>query len=175
MILPPKVFLSYAFEDTALADKIANTLQQNGIDTGWAGWCIRAGDSIRQRIDEGLDDCTHFVVLLTPTSIGKSWVNAEIDAGLIRKLGESTRFIPLRCGLSASDLPPLLRGMLSPELDPTNVDLCQLIGDIHGVSRKPPLGPAPKVLRAAEAAPTGFSASATAVAKIGRASCRERV
>jgi hypothetical protein len=53
MILPPKVFLSYAFEDTALADKIANTLQQNGIDTWWAGWCIRAGDSIRQRIDEG--------------------------------------------------------------------------------------------------------------------------
>ena len=166
MILPPKVFLSYAFEDTALADKIANTLQENGIDTWWAEWCISAGDSIRQRIDEGLGDCTHFVVLLTPKSIGKSWVNAEIDAGLIRKLGESTRFIPLRCGLPASDLSPLLRGMLSPELDPTNVNLSQLIGDIHGVSRKPPLGPVPKALRAVEAAPTGFSASATAVARL---------
>lgn len=166
MTVAPKVFLSFAFEDMGLAGKIAHTLQGSGIDTWWAEWCISAGDSIRQRIDEGLEGCTHFVVLLTPKSIGKPWVNAEIDAGFIRKLNESASFIPLRSGLLVSDLPPSLRGMLSPELDPQNVDLTQLISDIHGVSRKPPLGQVPEVVRVSKSVETGFSASATALARL---------
>ena len=71
MTSAPKVFLSFAFEDMALAGKIAHTLQAGGVDTWWAEWCISAGDSIRQRIDDGLQGCTHFVVLLTPNSIEK--------------------------------------------------------------------------------------------------------
>ncbi len=42
MTVAPKVFLSFAFEDMALAGKIANTLQESGIDTWWAEWCITA-------------------------------------------------------------------------------------------------------------------------------------
>lgn len=167
MTSTPKVFLSFAFEDMALAGKIAHTLQAGGVDTWWAEWCISAGDSIRQRIDNGLEGCTHFVVLLTPNSIEKPWVNAEIDAGLIRKLSQSARFIPLRSGLPASALPPLLQGMLSPELDPNYFDLAQLISDIHGLSRKPPLGPLPAVRQVpAVSASTGFSVAAMAVARL---------
>lgn len=163
----PKVFLSFASEDEDLAAEIARKLQGTGIDTWWSQWCIRAGDSIRQRIDEGLAECTHFIVLLTPQSIGKPWVNAEIDAGLIRKLGdESVHFIPLRSGLPASALSPLLQARYSPELHPQNLDLAQLINDIHGVTRKPPLGPAPSALLIATAARTGFSPSATALAAL---------
>ena len=110
----PRAFLSYAREDRQLAEQVAAALQANGIDTWWAGWCIGAGDSLRQKIDEGLADCTHFLVLLTPASITKPWVNQEMDAGLVRKLNENTRFIAVRSGLAASALPPLLAGMLSP-------------------------------------------------------------
>ena len=77
----PRVFLSYTWGDRELAERIANALQANGIDTWWAEWCISAGDSLRQKIDEGLGDCTHFLVLLTPNSIEKPWVNQEMDAG----------------------------------------------------------------------------------------------
>lgn len=167
MTSAPKVFLSFAFEDMALAGKIAHTLQAGGVDTWWAEWCISAGDSIRQRIDDGLQGCTHFVVLLTPNSIEKPWVNAEIDAGLIRKLSLTTKFIPLRSGLPASALSPLLQGMLSPEIDPHRFDLAQLISDIHGVSRKPPLGPPPAVHKIPPAVVnTGLSVAAMAVARL---------
>ncbi|MFO1263777.1 MAG: toll/interleukin-1 receptor domain-containing protein [Rhodoferax sp.] len=75
----PKVFLSWGWEDRSLAEPIANALMAKGVDTWWSEWCINAGDSLRQKIDEGLNDCTHFVVLLTPQSIRKPWVNQEIE------------------------------------------------------------------------------------------------
>ncbi len=139
----PKAFLSYAWEDREFARRIVERLQADGVDTWWAEWEIRAGDSLRRKIDEGLSNCTHFIVLLTPASIQKPWVNQEIDAGFVRKVESQARFIPLRSGLAVSALPPLLRPILSPEVREFDSDMAQLISDIHNVIRKPPLGPAP--------------------------------
>lgn len=162
---PPRVFLSFAFEDEKLAERIARALNDKGIDTWWAGWCIAAGDSIRQKIDEGLSGCTHFIVLLTPRSVTKPWVLQEMDAGLVRKLSSGTKFIVLRSDLSPAALPPLLQGSLSPAVDPNAFDVTQLINDIHGISRKPPLGMAPNVVQQAKVTLTGYSAAATSLAK----------
>jgi hypothetical protein len=159
----PKVFLSYASEDRGLASQLAHALIRNGIDTWWDGWEIRAGDSLRQKIDAGLKDCTHFLVLLTPTSLSKPWVNQEMDAGLVRMLGERIGFLPVRHGLAASALPPLLRGQHSPEIRDLDKDLFQLIHDIHGVTRKPLIGPPPPAASLARKA--GASPAAVALAR----------
>ena len=161
---PPKVFLSYAWEDSGLASQIAHVLQANGVDTWWAEWCISAGDSLRQKIEEGLGDCSHFVVLLTPNSIVKPWVNLEIDAGLMLKLQSKVKFIPLRHQLPAEQLPHLLRGMLSPSVENPAEDICQLINDIYGVTKKPALGKAP--MAATRETNTGYSAAANMIAKV---------
>lgn len=58
----PKAFLSFGWEDRDLAKAVAEALQANGIETWWAEWEIRAGDSLRQKIDEGLSNCTVFLV-----------------------------------------------------------------------------------------------------------------
>jgi hypothetical protein len=160
----PTAFLSYAFEDSDLAKRIAEALMARGIDTWWAQWCIAAGDSIRQRIDEGLEHCTHFIVLLTPESITKPWVNLEIDAGLLRKLGEGTKFIPLRCGLQVGALTPLLQTLFSPEVDVDSLDVSQVINDIHGLTRKPKLGPPPHAVSTASKG-AEYSPAAMALAK----------
>lgn len=164
-IEPPKVFLSYSFEDSKVAEKLAHSLIAAGIDTWWAEWEIGSGDSLRQKIDEGLGSCTHFLVLLTPEAIEKPWVKLEMDAGLVRRITGQAKFIPIRHDLSTSSLPPLLSGMLSPELDETNFDAAvrDLVNDIHGISRKPQLGPAPSTT---SLPPTGYSQTATAIAKI---------
>jgi hypothetical protein len=159
----PRVFLSYGFEDRTVAEMIAKALQKQGIDTWWAEWEMQAGDSLRQKIDDGLANCTHFVVLLTPTSLTKPWVNLEIDAGLVGKIQQRCRFIPLRYGLKPDALPPLLSGMVSPEVDAIASNLRQLVNDIHGVTRKPPLGPAPAAVHVPR---TGYSAAATAIARV---------
>ena len=161
---PPRLFLSYTSDDAELAGRIATALQENGIDTWWDRWCISTGDSLRQKIDEGLGDCTHFLVLLTPQSVGKPWVNQEMDAGLVRKLGNKCRFLPVRHKLPARDLPPLLSGMHAPEISDDG-DISQLITDIHGISRKPNLGPAPHSKASEASAETGYSAAANTVAR----------
>ncbi|ABA03524.1 hypothetical protein Nwi_0257 [Nitrobacter winogradskyi Nb-255] len=160
----PRVFLSYTSDDAALAERIATALQANGIDTWWDKWCITTGDSLRQKIDEGLGDCTHFLVLLTPQSVGKPWVNQEMDAGLVRKLGNKCRFLPVRHKLPPKDLPPLLSGMHAPEIS-ADEDITQLINDIHGISRKPRLGPAPHAVAAEAVTQTGCSAAANTIAR----------
>lgn len=113
---PPKVFLSYTTADQAVARKIAEALIAQGVQTWWDQWEVRAGDSLRQKIDEGLGGCTHFVVLLSATSIHKPWVNAELDAAFVRRLDEQCTLIPLRYGIEPSDLPILLQGLRSPAI-----------------------------------------------------------
>ena len=112
----PKVFLSYTTSDQALAKRIAEALMAQGIDTWWDQWEIRAGDSLRRRIDQGLGNCSHFVVLLTEASIKKPWVNAELDAAFVRKLNDHCRLIPLRYGIEPSALPALLQGLRLPTI-----------------------------------------------------------
>lgn len=160
---PPKVFLSYASEDRELAAQIAQGLIAQGVDTWWDTWEIRAGDSLRRKIEAGLADCTHFLVLLTPVALTKPWVNQEMDAGLVRMLNERITFLPVRAGLPAGELPLLLRGLHSPEIRDLAADLQQLIHDIHGVTRKPPVGPRPPAANIA--ARTGVSPAATALAR----------
>lgn len=161
------VFLSYASEDRELAGRIATALNAAGVQTWWAEWEIRSGESIRQRIEVGLETCTHFIVLLTPTSIVKPWVNQEIDAGLVRHLAGQAQFIPLRSNLAATDMPGLLQGMLSPEVDPATCDIRQVVNDIYGIARRPPIGRIPEVVGiGAVATETGYSPAAATVAKL---------
>jgi hypothetical protein len=159
-----KVFLSYASEDRALARHIAEALIAHGVDTWWDGWEIRAGDSLRQKIDQGLGACTHFLILLTPVALTKLWVNQELDAGLVRMINEGISVLPVRSGLPAAALPPLLRGMHSPEILDPDADIRQLIYDIHGITRKPPLGPPPTAARATPR--SGLSPAATALVRV---------
>jgi hypothetical protein len=162
----PHAFLCYGSEDMTMAEKIAFAMQSKGIETWWAPWCIGPGDSLRRKIDEGLGDCTHFIVLLTPTSIKKPWVNQEMDAGLILKLSNHCKFIPLRHSLPTNQLPPLLSGMFSPEVIDPERDIEELINNIHGITRKPPLGQPPATVSEAKKLNTGYSAAASAIAKI---------
>lgn len=164
----PEVFLCHATEDKPLASKIAHDLMEAGIDTFYDDWSIAAGDSLREKIDEGIEECSHFVVLLTPRSLNKRWVQAEIDGGFVKRIEGSAVFIPVRYELPMSEVPPLLRGLLSPELTEENYEsaLRRLIGDLWGVSRKPDLGAAPSFGAPVSNMPTGFSKGAERIAKL---------
>lgn len=159
----PVAFLSYTTADRALAEQIATDLRMSGIETWWAEWEIGAGDSIVAKINEGLAGCTHFIVLLTSNSIDKPWVQSEMDAGFVRRVSGKARFIALRHGLDAAALPALLKPLHSPSIgDAYEADIRQLINDIHGATRKPPLGERPAHLKQ----PAGpYTPAAMAVAR----------
>ena len=64
-----------------------------GIEVWFDEWEIGAGDSLRRKMEQGLEDCTHFVVLLTEASIKKAWVAEEIDVGLMSAVEGQARFM----------------------------------------------------------------------------------
>jgi len=159
----PTAFLSYASEDHDLAEHVATALQGAGIETWWDRWEIGAGDSIVQKVNEGLGECSHFIVLLTPTSIEKPWVQTEMDTGFVRKVSGEAKFIALRSDLPAERLPALLRPLHSPELTRnTENGLEQLISDIFEFNKKPILGKKPEI---ADQPPSPYSNAAMAVAE----------
>lgn len=168
---PTKVFLSHASEDRELAKQIAEHLIANGIDTFFDRWEIGPGDSIRQKIDQGLEDCTHFVLLATPTSIAKPWVKTEIDGVYRRKIEGQCKLIPLRHKLDARQLPPSLGGLHAPVLNDFDSDMASLVSDLYNISKKPPMGKPPiAITQQKPDNKLGISAAAEAVVRL----CMER-
>lgn len=141
----PKVFLGFGSEDRAVSDRIANALHDAGIDVVfYAPWDLEAGESIPARIAEGLDACTHFLTLWTPTSRLKPWVLEEAFAAYMKRVRGEVRFLIVRHGTDATTIPSIMGHLLSPELgtDTFETDLTALIRTVQGVSRRPQRGPA---------------------------------
>ena len=162
----PKVYLAHASEDKARVRPIAEYLMANGVEVWFDEWEIDPGDSLRQKMEEGLGAMTHFVVVLTETSITKPWVAKEIDVGMVQQVGGKSRFVPLVVDLDPSKLSPFLQAMLFLKIDPdSETDLKGLVDRLHDISRKPPLGDAPRYVQKAPPGLEGWSAAALAVGK----------
>jgi hypothetical protein len=68
---------------------------------------IRYGDDFRRTVLDELDRCHELLVLLTPTSVERPWVFAEIGAALVR----GVRVVVLQYGVTEERLHAL--GILS--------------------------------------------------------------
>jgi TIR domain len=162
----PKVYLAHASEDKTRVRPIAEYLMANGVDVWFDEWEIDPGDSLRQKMEEGLGSMTHFVVVLTETSITKPWVAKEIDVGLVQQVGGKSRFVPLVVDLDPAQLSPFLQAMLFLKIDPANeTELKGLVDRLHGASRKPMLGGPPRYVQAAPSGLAGWSPAAIAVGR----------
>lgn len=145
----PVVYLAHASEDhETLARPLAEGLMAAGIDVWFDAWEIRSGDSLRRKMEEGLGSCSHFLVLLTPNSLGKPGVESEIDVGFVRSVGGDSRFIGLRSGIEIKQLSPFLRSLRCPQIDLSDgAAIDALVADLYGISRKPVRGPKPRYVQ----------------------------
>jgi hypothetical protein len=160
----PTAFLCHAPEDKPVVGSLALELTAAGIRTFYDEWELRSGDSLRRKIEAGIESCTHFIVILSPISLTKEWVNTELDAGLVKRIERGCRLIPLRLGLQVRQIPWLLRGTFSPSLDDYDVGVKEIISDILGLTRRPPLGSLPAHAEPARAAGSGLSVAAGRIA-----------
>jgi hypothetical protein len=138
----PKAFVSHSTQDRGFVEKFATDLRTKGIDVWFSGWEIKPGDSIRQKIDEGLGDCELFIVVLSKNSVSRPWVQTELDAATIGKLnGKVRKIIPIKieeCG----DLPPMLGSLCWEDFStgPYESALRRVHDSIFDIDVKPPLG-----------------------------------
>jgi hypothetical protein len=75
------VFISRASEDKdAIARPIAERLSQAGLRVWIDDQALILGDSLRQKIDDGLAHSKWGVVVLSSSFLAKEWPRAELDA-----------------------------------------------------------------------------------------------
>ena len=145
----PKAFICHSSKDHTLSEKLATDLRSRGIDAWYDKWEIKPGDSLRRKIEEGIEGADFFIVLLTHNSIKSEWVQTEIDAGLVRRIEGKCKFIPVLHEISYDELTPFLKTILHVRLDDDKYEdgLSQLASACLGRFEKPPLGEMPTLER----------------------------
>ncbi len=115
----PLVFVSHTHSEANLAIKLTNELRDGFLDgvqffVSSDGQSIEVGDDWLQEIRQALNDACIVLVIVSPDSVNRTWVNFEAGAGWLGK-----RVIPIcHPGISPNHLPQPLASL-------QGVDICQ--------------------------------------------------
>jgi hypothetical protein len=91
----PNVFISHRKTDAQMAEQLATEVSNAGHEVWFDEWNINLGDSIVERIDEGLEG-SNYLVLCYSSSGMSDWVNREWMSALARQLsGHGVKVLPL--------------------------------------------------------------------------------
>ncbi len=135
------VFISYSHADRAIATTIANELVNRGINVWWDQWDLQPGDSLISKIFEfGLAKASHFLILLSPSSVRSSWVKEELSIATIRRIEEVVRIIPVL--VDGTEIPTPLRSLLWVDLRTDfNQGIDRIANSILEITSKPSVRP----------------------------------
>jgi hypothetical protein len=165
----PRVFICHASEDKdGFVREFAKRLRERGVDAWFDEWEMRPGDSLVRKIEQGLDACDVFVVILSLVSVSKPWVREELDAGFIKSIEDCTRLIPVF--IAQCDVPRLLKSRLWVRIVDTSSYEMELASIVDAIferehRNKPPLGSAPRYARVPTAAIHGITETDSLVLK----------
>jgi serine/threonine protein kinase len=104
------IFISYSSADRDFVEKLASDLRASGIEVWLDKWEIKVGDSIIQKINDGIRDNDYLAIVLSPASVRSRWVRKELSAALMKELEESRSVVVLPILCKGCDIPPLLAG-----------------------------------------------------------------
>ena len=90
------VFISHASEDKdSIVRPLANSLITRGLDVWYDEFTLRIGDSLRQKIDQGLAASRVGLVVLSKSFIKKGWTNYELDGIVTRNVSGEQILLPI--------------------------------------------------------------------------------
>jgi hypothetical protein len=102
-----RIFLSYVSADEAFAERLATDLDTYAVSIFYAKWNIKVGDSIVDKINQGLSSYDNIIVILSRESVRSEWVKRELNSSLMRQLQDrAIRILPVL--MEDCDIPPLL-------------------------------------------------------------------
>lgn len=90
------VFISHASEDKeTIVRELAESLRAQGLDVWFDEFTLNIGDSLRQKIDEGLSSSRIGLVVLSPSFMQKGWTNYELDGIVTRAISGEQVLLPI--------------------------------------------------------------------------------
>ena len=91
-----RAFLSHSSSDANVVEKVAREFITNGIEVWLDKWEIRAGDSIIEKISNGLVSNDILIIFLSKRSVKSPWVARELNIALTGELkSRRTKVIPV--------------------------------------------------------------------------------
>ena len=88
------VFISHATKDKAkYVDKLAEEIEKTGLTVFYDSDSIAWGDSISEKVEEGLKNCKRAVVVISKNYFGRSWTEHELRTLLDRQGSEGEKII----------------------------------------------------------------------------------
>jgi hypothetical protein len=86
-----KVFISYSHKDKPFVQNLTLDLEKMGLDIWVDSSTIKGGEYWGREIQKAIDECSFFIVVLTPDSVESKWVTNELSYALSKGL----RILPI--------------------------------------------------------------------------------
>jgi len=103
------IFLSHNSADKPFARRLAIDLDAQGIRYWLDEAEIKVGESLIEKIREGIDSAAYVAVILSPDSVNSPWVQREVDVAMNQEIqGRRVKVLPLM--YRKCDLPGFLLG-----------------------------------------------------------------
>jgi len=80
------IFLSHNTKDKPFVKRLARDLDNHQVKYWLDEAEIKVGDSLIEKIRNGLDKVDYVAVILSPNSIASSWVKREIDVAMNQEI-----------------------------------------------------------------------------------------
>ena len=110
------VFVSHRRSDNAEAIRLAADLRSAGHSVWLDEWDIGLGDSIVQKMNEGLEGATYVVVCYSASGIASEWMGREWMSALARQLdGQRVKLLPVLL-TGGGDIPAILSDLKYADL-----------------------------------------------------------
>lgn len=107
-----KVFISHSSSDHDFVLRLAKKLRKDSIDVWIDDWELKVGDSIVQKINEGLEKSSFLIIVFSEFSIKSDWVLRELNSTLMSQLTKKkdekeVKILPVLLEVEPTELPPL--------------------------------------------------------------------
>ena len=114
--MPYTVFVSHGWHDRWVARQIAEGIRrETAADVFIDIFDVKSGDRIEERVRSGLTICNELACLLTPWSVGRNWVWAEMAGAWIQQ----KRYVGITYGVTLDQIDKEHGGLAV--LSPTNI------------------------------------------------------
>ena len=140
----PDTFVCHASEDKeAIARPIHKALAEVGVYAWLDESEIRLGQSIRQKIDEGLANCRSATVILSRPFFSKNWPQYEMDGIVGRQMQGEILLFPIQHGITIEEIrgySPSIAGLsLWNSSSHSPVDIASEIANQLGIAKPTPI------------------------------------
>lgn len=119
MIPKPGIFISHNKLDKKFARRLATDLQHAGARIWIDEAELRIGDSLIEKIRQGIDEMDYLAVILSQHSVESEWVKKEVEIAMTQEI-EHRRVKVLPLLLQDCDLPGFLKGKVYADFTSEN-------------------------------------------------------